>query len=168
MDKYENNFEMSEALYVEVIKKMIPAARYIMYTVAVILLGVSAGIMIIGKNYVMGVIWFILAALLFFSGYIGIPRKAKKIYRKQLPSLIGKDGRFWKKTVFNDSDYTISEPNNSATFKYTDIAGVSESSNLYIIILRENKKLLFVKKNCFKDATNNEFIDFLMGKCNVK
>lgn len=168
MEKYENYFEMTESLYVEVIKKMIPAARYIMYTAAVILLGVSAGIMIIGKNILMGVLWLILAAILFFSGYIGIPMKAKKIYRAHLPGLAGKDGILWKKTIFNNEDFTVTEPNNSATFKYSDIAGVNESKNLYIFILRESKKLLFVKKDCFKNATNGEFIDFLMIKCNSK
>ncbi len=168
MDKYENYFEMSEGLYVEVIKKMIPAARYIMYTAAMVLLAVSACVMIIGKNYIMGVLWFVLSAILLFSGYFGIPMKARKIYKRQLPTLVDKKGVFWKKTTFNENGFTVTEPNNSVSFNYSDIGGVSESKNLYIIILRENKKLLFVKKDCFKNATNSEFIDFLMEKCNAK
>ena len=64
MSRYENKFDVTESLYVEVIKKMIPAARYIMYTVAMIFLAVSAFVMIIGKNYTMGVLWFIISAVL--------------------------------------------------------------------------------------------------------
>jgi len=168
MDKYENYFEVNEDLYVEVIKKMIPGARYIMYTAAIVLLAVSAFVMIIGKNYFMGSLWFVLSAILLFSGYFGIPMKARKIYRRQLPGLIDKNGKFWKRTKFSDSGFSVEEPNNAASFEYSDIAGVSESKNLYIIILRENKKLLFIKKDCFKNASNAEFIDFLMDKCNAK
>lgn len=167
MEKYENNFEMSENLYVEVIKKMVPGARYIMYTVAIILLAVSACVMIIGKNYTMGILWFILSIALTFGGYVGIPLKARNIYRKQLPVLVDKNGIFWKKITFAENNFTVTEPNSTASFNYSDIAGVSESKNLYIIILR-NKKLIFLKKDCFKNASNSDFIDFLMEKCNVK
>lgn len=31
----------------------------------------------------------------------------------------------------------------------------------------EQKNLLLIKKNCFKAATNSEFIDFLKEKCGV-
>lgn len=167
MNKYENYFEMSENLYVEVIKKMIPGARYIMYTAAIILLAVSACVMFIGKNYVTGIFWFILSAVLTFSGYFGIPMKARKIYRKQLNTLCDDNGVFWKKTTFSDDNFTVNEPKNSAQFDYSAIAGVSESKNLYIILLRD-KKFIFIKKGCFANASNSEFIDFLMEKCNVK
>lgn len=167
MDKYENYFDMSESLYVEVINKMIPGARYIIYTAAVILLAVSASVMIIGKNYGMGILWFVLSAALTFSGYFGIPMKARKIYRKQFPVLADKNNVFWKRTSFSETCFTVTEPNNSAQFTYSDIAGVSETKNLYIILLRD-KKFIFLKKDCFKACTNSEFIDFLMIKCNAK
>lgn len=167
MDKYENYFEMTEKLYVEVIKKMIPGGRYIMYTAAIILLGISAIVMVIGNNYFMGIAWFILAAILTFSGYFGIPMKARNIYRKRLPCLTDDKGVFWKKTSFYDTEFQVVEPQNSASFKYSDIAGVSETLNLYVILLRD-KKFIFLKKDCFKDATNREFINFLMEKCNVR
>ncbi len=167
MDRYENNFDMTENLYVEVIKKMIPGARYIMYTAAIIMLAVSAFFMIIGKNYPIGILWFALAGILTFSGYFGIPKKARKIYKNNLPALVDKNGVFWKKISFTENGFTVTEPKNSADFLYEDIGGVSETKNLYIIILR-SKKYIFLKKNCFKDATNAEFIDFLMEKCNAK
>lgn len=167
MDKYENYFEMTENLYVEVIKKMIPGARYIIYTAAVILLAVSASVMIIGKNYFMGILWFILSALLVFGGYFGIPMKARKIYRRQFPILCDKNGIFSKKITFTENEFKVTEPNNSATFKYSDIAGVSETKNLYVVLLRD-KNFIFLKKDCFKSVSNSEFIDFLMIKCNAK
>ena len=167
MSRYENKFDVTESLYVEVIKKMIPAARYIMYTVAMIFLAVSAFVMIIGKNYTMGVLWFIISAVLCFSGYFGIPMKARKIYRARLGSLVDKDGVFWKRTAFGDKEFTVTEPTTSATFKYSEIGGVSETKHLYIILLRD-KRFTFLKKDCFADATNSEFIDFLKEKCNAK
>lgn len=167
MDKYENYYEMSEKLYVEVIKKMIPGGRYIMYTAAAVLLLISAFVMLVGENYTLGIAWFILSAILTFSGYFGIPMKARRIYRKRLPELIDKNGAFWKRTSFGDTEFKIEEPNNSTSFNYSDIAGVSETSNLYIIIMR-NKKFVFIKKDCFAGASNREFIGFLMEKCNVK
>ena len=93
--------------------------------------------------------------------------KAKKIYRTQFPTLSDKNGVFWKRTSFSENEFTVVEPNNSATFKYSDIAGVSETKNLYIVLLRD-KNFIFLKKDCFKDASNKDFIEFLMIKCNVK
>jgi len=167
MSKYENYYEMTEDLYVEVIKKMIPGARYIIYTAAIILLAISACVMLIGKNYFMGILWFILSAVLTFGAYFGIPLKARKIYRRQLPSLKDKSGKFWKRTSFSENGFVVTEPNANASFNYPDIAGVSETKNLYVILLRD-KRFVFVKKNCFTEATNSEFIDFLMEKCNSK
>ena len=107
MDKYENYFEMTEDLYIEVIKKMIPAARYIMYTAAIVLLAVSAFVMFIGKNYFMGTLWFLISAVLLLSGYFGIPMKARKMYRRQLPGLVDKKGVFWKKYMFSDTKFDV-------------------------------------------------------------
>ncbi|MBR5308445.1 MAG: YcxB family protein [Clostridia bacterium] len=167
MTKYENNFDVTEALYVEVIKKMIPAARYVMYTVAFIFLAVSAYVMILGKNYPMGIIWFVLSAFLCFAGYFGIPMKARKIFKQRFPSLCDKNGVFWKKTTFGEKDFLVTEPTTSARFKYSEIGGVSETKHLYVIFLRD-KRFTFLKKGCFTDATDGEFIDFLKEKCNAK
>ena len=84
----------------------------------VILIGAVVADRIIGKNYFMGSLWFVLSAILLFSGYFGIPMKARKIYRRQLPGLIDKNGKFWKRTKFTDECFTVEEPNNSASFKY--------------------------------------------------
>lgn len=166
MDKYENYFEMTEELYCEALKKMIPAARYVIYAIAAALLGISALFMFIGKNYQTGILWIILALVLAFYGFYGITFKAKRNYRRQLPSLCDKDGKFWKKTSFSEKKFKVTEPHSSATFDYKDILGVNETKNLYIIMLNE-KRLLLIKKDCFKEAENSEFIDFLKLKCEV-
>ncbi len=166
MDKYENYFEVTEDLYCEALKKMIPAARYVIYAIAVVILGVSAFFMFIGKNYQTGILWIILALVLAFYGFYGITFKAKRNYRRQIPSLCDKEGKFWKRTSFSEKKIKVTEPNTSASFDYSDILGVNETKNLYIIMLKD-KQLLLIKKDCFKDASNAEFIDFLKEKCGV-
>ncbi len=166
MDKYENYFEITEQLYCEALRKMIPPARYAVYTIAVLLLGISSAVMFYGGNYKTGIIWAILAVLLALYGFFGISFKAKRHYRKNIGALCDKEGKFWRRTRFSQDKFYVTEPTTSANLKYSDILGVSETKNLYIILLKE-KKLVFIAKNSFKEATNSEFIAFLKEKCNV-
>ncbi len=167
MDKFENYFEVTEELYCEALKKMIPAARYIIYAIAVVLLCISALFMLIGNNYHTGILWIILALVLAFYGFYGITFKAKRNYRRSFPSICDKYGKFWKRTSFSEKKFKVTEPQSSASFDYRDILGVNETKNLYIIMLKE-KQLLLIKKDCFKAASNSEFIEFLKEKCGAE
>ncbi len=167
MAVYENYFEVTEKLYCEAMNKMIPAARLIIYGIATVFLGVSATVMLVGKNYITGILWLVLALALAVHGFFGITMKAKRFFASQLPSICDKDGIFWKRTSFSDDDFRVSEPKSSANFKYSDIRAVNESRNLYVIVLKE-RKLLFVKKGCFVGGTDEEFIAFLRKKCHAE
>ena len=164
---YENYFEVTEKLYCEAMNKMIPAARFVLYGIAAVFLAVSAVVMFVGKNYTTGILWLVLAVALAVHGFFGITMKAKRFFASQFPSICDKDGVFWKRTSFSDGGFRVVEPNSSANFKYSDIQAVNESKNLYVIILKE-KKLLFVKKDCFSGGTNEEFISFLRKKCHAE
>lgn len=167
VEKYTNSFEMTENLYLEVLNKMVPQGRYAVYAIATVFLAISSFVMFIGKNFKVGIIWFLLALFLAAYGFLGISLKAKKIYRQSFAELCDANGKFWKKSEFFEKTFKISEPTSKATFYYSDILGVNESKNCYIFMMKD-KKLLFVKKGCFADATDKDFIDFLKAKCNVK
>ena len=167
MERYENYFEVTESLYCEALKRMIPAARYIVYAVAVTFLAVSAGVMLYGGNIKVGVLWLVLALCLGFYGFYGVVFRAKTLYRRQIPDLRDKNGVFWKRTSFSEKKIHVQEPHTAASFDYADIISVRESKNLYILLLK-NKNLLFVKKDAFKNATNAEFIAMLKEKCGLK
>jgi hypothetical protein len=167
MQKYENNFEMTEELYLEVIRRMAPFARYIIYAVAVVFLGVGGFVIFIGKNYFQGFVWLAFSVLLFLGGCFGISMQARKIYRASLTSISGKDGVFRKRTLFYDKEFKVIEPTKSASFKYSDISKVTGTRNLYVILLRD-KRFTYLKKGCFFDSSDGEFIDFLKSKCNAE
>ena len=167
MTVYENYFEVTEKLYCEAMNKMIPAARFVLYGIAAVFLGVSAIVMFVGKNYITGFLWLVLSIALAVHGFFGITMKAKRFFASQLPSICDKDGVFWKRSSFSEGGFRVSEPRSSANFKYSDIQAVNESRNLYVIILKE-RKLLFVKKGCFNGGTDEEFIAFLRKKCHAE
>lgn len=167
MERFVNYFEVSEDLYCEALYKMIPLPRFFIYGIATILLGVSAIVMFLGKNYQTGIMWLILSFLLGVYGFLGIKLKAKKFYRSNLSAISDKNGVFWKRTVFYEDKFKVEEPKSTASFKYNTIRAVNESKNLYVLLL-EDKQLLFIKKDAFINADDKDFVAFLKMKCNAE
>ena len=167
MEKFINEFEITRELYCEALYKMIPAPRFVVYGIATILLLVSSLVMFLGNNHKTGIMWLVLGLTLGFYGFFGIKLKGNSFYKRNFASLCDKNGKFWRRTVFNDKNFKVTEPQTNATFKYSAIRAVNESKNLYVLVL-ESKQILFIKKGAFENASDSEFIDFLKEKCKAQ
>lgn len=163
-DDYENYFEVTEKLYCEALRKMIPTARYVVYALAVLALcGVGAAYLAAG-DVKTGAVWLVVAVAMGIYGFFGVTIRAKGIYKKQIASLADKNGVFWKRTSFSEKKIKVTEPHDSASFSYSDIQTVSETKELYVVAFK-SRNLILLKKGCFKNASDDEFILFLKDKC---
>ena len=163
-----NNFTHSKEMYIEMNKAYSFVSRLIFQIAVAVIYGFLAVLLFFYYgNYFSGAAIVLVGVFLFFYPLINTRIHAKK-REKQLVELFGELPSA-QNLFFDDYLLSISSADKSELrIEYDKIIKVSQSKNLYLLIMKQ-KLVIMVDRNRFEKGSCEEFEQFIRSKAvNVK